>query len=746
MNLIPIAPGESLLQAFFDGSESYPDNQKYACFDRYRVTVGDGCRADVKQSWCDVQILIYEALADRPAVTLERDCDLDVSEFDLFRICANWSNSQVRITLKTELGQEVAIEKSEITGRELAGSFRGKHLLGIRLEVFITNEAQPANLALRWFSLADSHYPEGKKIRFSSDWEGCFADTYETGPEIGIWFGKDQLPAIREKVKTPPFDRMYDNLRREAQSYLSLEPESMIEEYLINENPFFTRDGHKFRGLVEYLPVLSFVGMVENDPQMIRLAGRVLLSIAVTPRWCESFMGDCPGVTWHHRSFLEGLAVKRCALALDWIGSCLTWHGKNLVYDAIVQKGLPRVEADMFCVEYVRKTNQGVVFNNERICAYIALAKRYPRYAKMLAIAEADFFEMVDTCIEPDGGYLEGPSYWNYAMDNIVESAHMLARYHGKPLAEFAPERMKKSGQYGLSMLTSRPDGLRWFLINDSYGYGQYGSAICDFYYRMTQDPTWGALLQEQLQKGGGLETLLMVERCPEASGEPKLPEGMLCLKESGEVALHRQVGETEILWHFSAGQPYFSHFHEDKGQLVLNVNRQELLCDRGNASSISKKPISHNLLVPERDGLPYSQPADAAGGKVLLAEDVDGRFRYEAELTDAWEEGLFEKITRQVCSDHPLEAVVTDRAVCLREQPVSVRFHSVYPIEAQEGRFCVRGETATLWITPVNYTPERFVIREDGKSVNGELVWQLILHLPVAREYAISTKLEIKI
>ncbi len=743
MNLIRISENEAIIEPFFDGGESYPDNQKYACFSQYSVTLAPEVRAEVKQSWCDVHMLIYNAPADAPAVTMERTCGLDVSAFNSFLVCAGSDNTAIRLTVRTELGEEVAIDRSVLQTREISGNFRGRQLLGIRLEVFLQDVTRPGNLVLRWFGLASEQALQEAPLRFDPKWEGCFREDYEIAPEIGVFFNKEELPALRKKLKTPPFDKVYESIKADVYASKATEPEKVIEEYLINANHLMCREGHMHLSLLEGLQNMSFVALIEEDRELMHLAGRILLSVAVTPHWCESFMGNLPGATWHHRSFLEGLAVKRSVLALDWIGSCLTWHGKNLVYDAIQQKGMPRVDADMFSVEYVRRTNQGVVFNDERIIGYIALAKRYPRYEKMLQIAEADFFEMVDSCIEPDGGYLEGPSYWHYAMDNVVEAAHVLARYHGKSLAEFAPERLKRSGSYALSMLCRRPEGLRWLRVNDSYNYGTYGAVISDFYYRMSGETVWADILRENLHTGG-LEGLLMVPECPQGSGEPRLPLGLRSLRESGETALHLQDGDKDILWHIGAGKPYFSHFHEDKGQIVLCVNSQELLIDRGNASAISKKPISHNLFVPESQDLPYSQPADAPGGRVLQDEYTDGVFRYAADLTQAWQPGIFRSITRSLLSEKPTEMVITDRAECLQSQKMSLRFQSVYPITREGDSFCIRGESVSLRITPVDYMPQDYAIREDGKTVCGEAVQQLVLYLPEAREYTVTTRLEI--
>ncbi len=746
MNIIKINCAEAIIEPFFDGGESYEGHQKYSTLKNYRVNIPKTVNGTVSQGWCAMDILL---LNGEGTVTMERDCDLDVSDFDMLTLCSHHSNVAVSAAVTTEKGEQWVFERETAETKEYSGKFIGQHMTKIRIEVALVNPHTHGNLGLVWMGLANEQrlpMTEENDYRFDPRWDGCFREDYEIGPEIGIYFGKDELAAMREKVKIPPFDKMYAATKTFAYSMKDKEPEAIIEEYLINENKLMCRPGHFHRSLIEGLQDVSFVAMMEEDRELIRLAGRILLSVAVTPHWCESFMGNLPGATWHHRSFLEGLACKRCAIALDWIGSSLTWHAKNLVYDAIIQKGLPRVEADMFTMEYIRHCNQGVVFNDDRIFAYVALAKQYPRYAKMLDIAEADFNEMVELYVEEDGGSLEGPGYWNYTIDNVVEAAIVLARYRGKTLQEYVSPRLVKMADYVLAVLCQRPEGYRRMLLNDTYAYDSFGSYTLNFLYEISGNKAIGAMVTEMLEKGGGLETILLIEKNPQVYGEP-MPKGLISLNTSGFTTLREETAEGKcVQLHIRSGKAYFSHFHEDKGQLLLFVDDEELLCDRGNCSAVGKKPISHNLFVPESDGLPYSQLANDCDGRVLEARYEDGVFTYNTDLTGAWEQGIFESITRRVDSNRAEEYLVTDRAVCIKEMPMSLRFHSVHPITKEQDAFVITAPKARLVITPRNYTVERYEIKEDGRNVIGEPVNQLVLHLPTAKEYEISTKLEIKI
>ncbi len=747
MNIIKINSAESIIEAYYDGGESYVGHEKYSVFnDHYRVTIPEGMKATVKQGWMAVDTMIYSGDSH---LIIERDCDLDVTDFDRVTLCALNGNVTVSIILTTDKGEQVALRDYTPEDKEFGGSFEGSRLTKIRFEVALKDKNNSGDLNLLWLALANSERlafeEKGSGYSFSPEWDGCFKENYEIGPEIGIYFGKDELPAFKEKIKKAPFDKIYQSIKEEVYSNINSEPETLIEEYLINFNKFVCRVGHMHTCICEGLQNIALVAVIEEDRELVRLAGRILLSIAVTPHWCESFMGNLPSVTWHHRAFLEGLAAKRCAIALDLIGSSLTWHAKNLICDAIIQKGLPRVEADMFTMEYVRTCNQGVVFNNDRIFAYIALADRYPRYERMIDIAEDDFNEMVDIYYEDDGGSLEGPSYWSYTTENVVEAAIVLARYRKKTLQEFTSPRLKKVGDYVMAMLCRRPEGFRFMLLNDSYDYGQFSCHSLYFLYKLSGNKFLGSLVSEMLKKGGGLETLLLIDEDP-CIDSMEFPEGLISLDTSGFATFRTRLQNGELLQlHITDGKANFSHFHEDKGQIVMHVGDEELLCDRGNVSALGRKPISHNMFVPESEGFPYSQLANESDGRVLYSKYDNGVLEYKTDLTGTWEKGIFENITREINSHKPEEYIITDSAVCQKDTPMSIRFHSVYPIEKQGDSFVITSPKTKLYITPVDYAADNFVIKEDGINRINETVNQLIIYLDKAKSYSLKTKLTVE-
>ena len=147
-------------------------------------------------------------------------------------------------------------------------------------------------------------------------------------------------------------------------------------------------------------------------------------------------MGVYPGATWHHRSFSEEMICVACCKVLEWAGSLLTWHGKNIVYDAIIMKALPRLDADVKTMDYIWHMNQGVFFAGGLVTILIGLSKRYPRYNSRLDEAEEDLISIWKNYVADDGGCAEGPSYWMDSFRSMIINMYMLARYREKSLEE----------------------------------------------------------------------------------------------------------------------------------------------------------------------------------------------------------------------------------------------------------------------------------------------------------------------
>ena len=131
---------------------------------------------------------------------------------------------------------------------------------------------------------------------------------------LGIYFDEDELPALRKKLTDPLYASAMKTLRQEAEEAMKLEPEADIQTYIGSSDHRWIRNRDWNRPVLNLaMEKLAFVGILDENIPMLKMACRMALSVAHSQYWCESFMGVFPGATWHHRSFTEEVLLKACA-------------------------------------------------------------------------------------------------------------------------------------------------------------------------------------------------------------------------------------------------------------------------------------------------------------------------------------------------------------------------------------------------------------------------------------------------
>ncbi|MDF2924135.1 MAG: hypothetical protein K0R57_3049 [Paenibacillaceae bacterium] len=763
MRNIPINEAESIFEPFWDSGESYPDHQKYSVLSGYDITISPMAIATVLPTWCSVDIAVQRnGNSLQPAVVLERACQLDAAGYDVIRLFAAIPPSMrvVLICSTEKQGSRVALDQwGGGETREYDGPLEGERITRLRLEVYSLS-SEPATLSLLWLGLSNRCRQlemEQRPSPYTAEWEGCFADTYELKPAIGIYFHDGELEELRSKLRHSPFDRMMEKLRRQARQDLSIVPEAQIGEYLPRNSRRWERDRDmKKHKLDEAMERLAYVGLIDGNEEMLRMACRMALSAAHHTHWCESVMGAFPGVTWHHRSFAEEAASRACSLVLDWAGGLLTWHGRHIILDAIITKGLPRIEADFKTVEYIRRMNQGIVFSGGRMITLLALCSEYPRYSLWLNEAERDLHEMVSAYIQADGGTLEGPGYWNYTMANVLPVMSVLARSRGQSLAQYVPDCIRRSEEYALAMLSAAGDERLTVAVGDGHA-RPYDAIVVACYAMLSDKPEWKRLYSRIIREEGGSpasKELLMLADLPSGlSGEGHILEpGLRQLPVTGQTSLVADVdGIGRIKLHACSGPTFFAHYHEDKGSLVLEAAGEALLVERGMCDyshpygkAISKADV-HNLLFPESEGSMHVQPKHAAGGRVAHASlEEDGVFLYTTELAGAWEEGLYKRNYRRIFAPSPCLYLVHDEVEYGGELASSFRLNTRGSIVQTASGFMIQGKAAWLSVACVNWQPEQVWHGAYGYDEHMHPVSQLRLYTGRSRSHSLVTAIEV--
>ena len=787
MRNIRINEAESIFEPFYDGGDSYPGHRKYACLSEYTVDTHGGGR--VEQTWWTAKVVVFgrkQESAKTAPVIIERECRLDIREYDVFRVFAIVSKDiRFSVICRVDgIDTEVICSTGYGVSKEYNGMISGDEITKIRME-FENLSTQDASGELIWLGLSNATREKKmleKKSPYAKEWEGCFKDTAEialqTGdirkasaivPQTGLYFDAEELEELRRKVKMPGFRESMDRLREEAHAAMEIEPEKEIGTFVHRQKTKrFVRERDQGRpSLPEIMDKVAFVGLIDEDMEMLRMACRMALSVAHCEYFCESIMGVLPGATWHHRSFSEEAVCKALIKVLEWAGGLLTWHGKNIIYDAIIMKGLPRLDADIKTMDYMWKMNQGPVFASCLVIVNLALQKRYPRYGVRAEEAERDLLTMWENYVQSDGGSAEGPSYWGYTLRSMIEALYLLARYHGKTLEDYIPSSIRKSSEYAYACLSDAGD---YFVpVNDAHPQANYSSDVLNFLARMNVGDIWKVksnLALECSEKMGGdlINHLIFGQRYEveqldlkrgECAGYASLPitdcpVELIDLPVTGHTTLRRKTEDLGTVGlHMISGLVTFGHAHADKGSFVLEAAGKALLIDRGvcdydnaYASQIGRSEL-HNLVtaVKERQHLSQSTKDPNCGGTVMEAKYEDNIFLYITDVTACWN-GVFEQNIRKMHSHDPYHYVIEDNIKIKPEYEVCFVLNTYGEIREEATGYVIEDSGTQLVVQTKNWKPERAEYGGCGTDGNGRPVNRLCLYIGGAKEYALITEL----
>lgn len=747
---------EAIFETFWDSGDTYPNHQKFDRMKNYDMH-GDG---EYKITWNGVQVFTYGSFI------LSRNLELDITNFDILSLktsVPDGMNIIVRAMVDGVLTELIKCTEATRCG-EFEGNIKGKRITYIELE-FIKVGNISSCAVLFWLSLAN--YADREKMlnrengfRFPDCWDGCFRDDFEIKPHLSAYFSEKELENIRNKVKSGMCFKAFSELEQKANEFIKFEPEKYIGEFVTNDVGVLGRNRNVasiLRG--KFMTVLAFVGLVKKDKEMLKMACRMALSVSCCDKWTEGYIGSFPGTTFHHRSFLEGELSLACAKVLDWAGEALTWHGRNIIYDAIIMKGFPRLEADIYTMDYIWYMNQGIVFAGFFIQSLLAVAKRYPRYAPLIDKYEADLLQMWENYVTADGGSSEGPAYWDYSASNFMVTLYYVAKYRGKPLSAYVPDSLRKSELYAKGVLSTTEDGTYLIAFNDTPHKLRFSLATLTFFAQAGIDKKyWSSVLNyaaDNFNNATNIDTFLIMSNGVEDVEIAVNKEGYTPMTSSGFVSLARNNSETGNTFLFVQGglSEAGGHEHEDKGSFVIEAEGKTILSDRGYARGKDALAFSsakwHNLLYPELKNESHQVTGkEDCYGKFLKAEYKDNLFECVLDVASAWE-GIFEKNIRTIISPDPNLFIIHDSIRCNCD--VSFRLNSYGKIH--NNVIDING--VKLYIHTLNWTPYKVTDDIEGtdaylKPVNliklygkpGELVTVLELAKGKSKAFIEGNKL----
>ncbi len=657
---------EGILEPFYDGGDSYRENEKYqSFFANYKTTP----ECPISQSWTAIDYVIPPLLT----VTSERECDIDTDRFDEISLEAKITEN---ITFKLIInGEEIISEQGKGDVYRYYGKLKDRHIKSVCMKFINTGELTE-RISVFFIGVRDSKFMLDEEFSPECtypDWEGCFAENPVIEPCTEALIDKKDADKLREKMKSPAFAASYQATKKSAEAMMQHIPERQIGRFVRNLD-----------GVQPYIAAatLSFVGFVEKDLEMLKMSARWALSLASIEYWCGfrgSDMEQVSGVVWHVRSFTECYCAFGIAFALEFAGSVMSWHGRNILYDSLIMKGLPRMDADFKTMEYIYHMNQGLVFSTGYAYALITLAKQYPRYKHRIEEIERDTAEMLRGSINPDGGMFEGPAYWDYTIQMFLDTACIFARYNNQTIKEYVGNKIDKTADFGLMMVND--DG-NMRTVGDSKRF-TYSLMTTQFVAQITENAKWIELLKQKRAEnelvGGLFLTYYLYANEEITADESKHGKDVfISMPDTGYTYLRR--GDDEF---FGISGMSFSHCHPDKGSFMLDLESKPVLIDRGMcgyyegvADKLSESR-SHNMAVPVSDGVVMCQNAQHGYSTVLRkSEYKDGVLTWISDNDNVWDKSIVTKNVRTITSDKPYEYTIIDEFEFTKPCKVLVNFN----------------------------------------------------------------------
>jgi len=321
------------------------------------------------------------------------------------------------------------------------------------------------------------------------------------------------------------------------------------------------------REVLQRVQTLGAVAFVADDQRMIARA-------------IEEVLAACAQPDWNPVHFLDTAEMSHAvALGLDWFGGAMTPEQRQAVVAALLEKGVgPALAEHRNATRWTTAThNWNLVCNGGLGVAALALRNHAPtESAELLALslrsARAGFASFA-----PDGGWIEGPAYWDYG---TRYAAYLLAALETAGVGDGGLAAMPGVAETGRFFLhLTAPNG-KLFNFADS-NEAQRRSAHRFWLARRYGRPQDAG--HELAREGGarGMHLAWFPERVatPAESGEP-----LDAQFKAAQVACFRSAwGDPKALYlACKGGDNAANHSHLDLGGFVLDAGGERFALDLG--------------------------------------------------------------------------------------------------------------------------------------------------------------------
>lgn len=710
----PINMAEAIIDPFWDGMLSG--------LPAWEITPGTSHGLHVSQNWCWVTFGWAREPADgQPALRMRRTYALSCAGYDTLLVSVMAPEGAVfRMIAETDTGTHIfeappaSLKKLE-HALPLSGATR---LEALTLEIHAGADGVAAGW-LNWVGLQSSDLlPRylAQHERFDAGWDTyLLPDTFTPSftPSHGLLVNGEELEALRARYanalaapETMPLLQIAEKARR------GTPPEAMIGDFVnFWWDTRYCRERDHERTLLSpgpygYGVYAALAGVLTRDAELLRLAARYAMAITMCEHWDDGMICRFPGSTFDHRCFVQSLCTQEVALILDLAGEYFTYAGRSLCQRRLADEGLAAITYNTWCYEYIFNCNQLAWFSPGRMLGNLLLEHDWPRVAAHTEIAYADVLENLARTVLPDGGYVEGPTYYRCVGRDAGLALYYYARARGNAFRDVVPESILRGAEFAAVLAST--DATRDVI------------SICDSSPRIESEALavmaallpksqWVAMYRKAIGRIGGtpdspLALLIDAEIAAQAAPAPAFAS----LPDMGIMASTRTLdGETVKLF-IMGNKAGAGHTHEDKGSFVLEFAGDTFALDSGTGDYSS--PMAgllqhcgrHNMLVP-------TGTAERAAPQCPLLVDVKPqgsgdavRFSAHIDATPGWE-AYYRRWERRWESPSPDVLVLRDEWELCRGDGVECYWQTQCVVQVEGQVVTLYGTRGTVTITALD-------------------------------------------
>ena len=504
-------------------------------------------------------------------------------------------------------------------------------------------------------------------------------------PQTGLVLTAEELGRLAERHDGEVARYGTSQIMQAAGAARRSVPEEMIGEYVnFWTDTRYCRERDFPRLLLGKGLAAAVGGLVTKDAELLRLAARYAMAIAMCATWDDGFICRFSEGTFEHRSFVQSLCAWETAAIVDLAGEWLTPLGKDRIFRRIGEEAVGSIAFSTWKHEYVWSCNQLAWFSPGRILGLATIGTEWPRVSWYLDRAKDELVESLDRTILPDGGYVEGPTYFRCVGRDGGLSLFYFARARRIPFPSVIPESMRRTAGFAEALMSTDAEQDMIPICDGRPLHDQESLAIMAAALPQSQ---WTRMFRKAFERAKGSPHTVVYQVVDEIPQEAPQPRPFVFLPDMGVMSSYRVMGDEVVKVFLMGNRAGAGHAHEDKGSFVLEFAGETFAMDPGTCDYAS--PVSqlvqqcqrHNMLVPfgtaERPRPACPLPVDVKPH----GRGDDTSFSAEIDLGPGWER-YYRRWTRRFESPDPSTLVITDEYGLIAGDGVDFLWNTRLPVE----------------------------------------------------------------